>query len=158
VAMILEAFSRMPERDLVFVGNWDKSNYGRDLRARYCGHANLYLIDAVYDAGRLRWIRDGAAVYIHGHSAGGTNPSLVEMMHFGIPVFAYGCSFNFHTTEEQASYFESADALIGSLEGMDAMRSQETGKYMREIAQRRYTWEHVGRAYFELIESLGQKS
>lgn len=153
VAMILDAFSRMPERELVFVGNWDKSEFGKDLRARYRNYENLHLIDPIYDAGRLRWIRDGAVAYVHGHSAGGTNPSLVEMMHFGIPVFAHGCSFNRHTTEGRASYFESADELIASVEGLDDDFAQEIGEHMREIARRRYTWEHVGRAYFELIEN-----
>ncbi|WP_323754015.1 DUF1972 domain-containing protein [Marinobacter sp.] len=152
VAMILEAFAGMPEHNLVFVGNWDKSEYGRELRARYCEHQNIHLLDPVYDAGRLRWIRDGAMAYIHGHSAGGTNPSLVEMMHFGIPVFAHGCSFNRHTTEDQASFFESAEELRSEIKGMDDARAQDIGKSMREIAQRRYTWEHVGRAYFNLME------
>jgi len=154
VAMILQSFARMPERDLVFVGNWDKSAYGRELRARFGDHCNLYLIDPVYDAGRLRWIRDGASAYVHGHSAGGTNPSLVEMMHFGIPVFAHGCAFNRHTTEDKASYFKNAAALIWEVEGMTDTRASEIGQSMQEIAQRRYTWDHVGRAYFELVESI----
>lgn len=153
IGMILEAFSRMPERDIVFVGNWGNSDYGRELRSRFRDQNNIYLIDPVYDAGRLRWIREGARVYVHGHSAGGTNPSLVEMMHFGIPVIAHGCSFNRHTTEGRARYFDSADALISEVIGMDDTRAQEIGRDMREIAQRRYTWEVVAGKYFELIEN-----
>lgn len=158
VAMILEAFSSMPGRDLVFIGNWDKSEYGRRLRALYRGHANIHLVEAIYDAERLRWIRNGAQAYIHGHSAGGTNPSLVEMMHFGIPVFAHGCGFNRHTTEEQACYFENAEGLVAEVEKLDVKRGQEIGGHMREIAQRRYTWDYVGRAYFELIESVYEEA
>ena len=154
VAMILEAFSRMPKHALVFVGNWNKSDYGKDLRRAYGDYSNITLLDPVYDPGILRWIRDQAFAYIHGHSAGGTNPSLVEMMHLGIPVFAHGCSFNRFTTEEEAAYFSTPEDLIIAVEGLDEETSRIIGAAMREIAQRRYTWETVGRAYFDLVEGI----
>jgi len=153
VGMILEAFSRMPDHPLVFFGNWDKSDYGRALRARCGDSPNLHLLDPIYDPGHLRWVRDGAASYIHGHSAGGTNPSLVEMMHFGIPIFAHGCVFNRYTTENRAMYFECADGLISLVESLESVQARDTAAAMREIAARRYTWEVVGRAYFNLLEN-----
>jgi len=152
VGTILDAFSLMPERNLVVVGNWKKSDYGRNLRRRFQRFANIKMLDPVYDPGKLRWIRDGASAYVHGHSAGGTNPSLVEMMHFGIPVFAHGCNFNRFSTEGCAVYFENPAELVASVTGLDDAAAQEIGSAMREIAQRRYTWEQVGRAYFELLE------
>ncbi len=152
VGMILEAFSQMPEKPLVFVGNWENSEYGRALRQRFGGMANIRLLDPVYDPGNLRWLRDRACAYIHGHSAGGTNPSLVEMMHFGIPVFAHGCDFNRYSTENSAVYFETPAELVAAVRGLEAGRAREIGGAMREIAQRRYTWEQVGRAYFALMQ------
>jgi len=154
VALILEAFSRMPQRELVFVGNWEKSDYGRVLRQQYRDFSNITLLDPVYDPGTLRWIRDRAVAYVHGHSAGGTNPSLVEMMHFGIPVFAHGCTFNRFTTEECACYFTTPEELIESVEGLGNDQACVIGAAMREIAQRRYTWETVGGAYFKLVEDI----
>ena len=151
VRMILDAFSLMPDRNLVFVGNWNKSDYGRDLRQRFQRFANIVMLDPVYDPGKLRWIRDGALYYVHGHSAGGTNPSLVEMMHFGIPVFAHGCDFNRFSTEGRAVYFGNPAELVAAVEELDDAGAHEIGRAMREIAQRRYTWEQVGRAYFELM-------
>lgn len=151
VAMILQAFAQMPERELVFVGNWDNSDFGRKLKARYRDHANIFLVDPVYDAGRLRWIRNGAHAYVHGHSAGGTNPSLVEMMHFGVPVLAHGCSFNRNSTEDRALYFQTSEELMRIVQSLKPEAASEIGASMREIARRRYTWDHVGRAYFDLI-------
>lgn len=154
VAMILDALARMPDHNLVFIGNWAKSSYGRKLRAKFSGCPNLYLLDPVYDPSNLRWVRSGARTYIHGHSAGGTNPSLVEMMHFGIPVIAFDCAFNRYTTENRAAYFESADQLRVILETQDNERAQIGGAAMKEIAARRYKWEIIGHAYFELLESV----
>jgi glycosyltransferase involved in cell wall biosynthesis len=153
VQMILEAWESV-EQPLVFVGNWANSAYGQDLRRRYEDRVNLFLLDPVYDSGGLRALRDRAKVYVHGHSAGGTNPSLVEMMHFGIPVLAHGCLFNRHSTEGQALYFETPEELASLARALNPNVAATIGAVMREIAQRRYTWEKIGKAYFELLERV----
>lgn len=99
VDLILAAFSEMEMFPLVVIGNWDDSPYGRGLKRQYEHFDNLVLLDPIYDLGILRLIGEGAALYVHGHSAGGTNPSLVEMMHFGKLIFAYDFIFNRCTTE-----------------------------------------------------------
>jgi len=152
-SMILEAFAAL-DTPLVFVGNWGRSDYGRNLKARFKEHPNIIIRDPVYEPHGLRAIRDGASMYVHGHSAGGTNPSLVEMMHFAIPVLAYGCSFNRHTTEEKARYFESAGELIDTVRSLTPEAAAQIGANMGEIARRRYTWDKIGRAYFDLLENL----
>ncbi|RLQ21223.1 DUF1972 domain-containing protein [Seongchinamella sediminis] len=154
IAMILDAFARTPNKPLVFVGNWDKSDYGRALRRQYSAAPNLHLLDPVYSPQHLRWLRDRASAYIHGHSAGGTNPSLVEMMHFGVPVFAHGCSFNRITTENKARYFMTASELKVAVEAMNCELSKDIGASMREIAIRRYRWELIGSEYFRLFENV----
>lgn len=151
IGMILEAFEGL-EMSLVFVGNWDKSNYGRALKAKYAEHPTIIIHDPVYDARGLRAIRDRATLYLHGHSAGGTNPALVEMMHFGIPIAAHGCSFNRHTTEGKALYFEIAEELREVVTSLPPERAAEVGANMVEIARRRYTWDAIGKAYFALLE------
>ena len=151
VHMILEAWSKLDE-PLVFVGNWTNSAYGLDLKLRFGSKSNLHLLDPVYEPGTLHALRERASIYVHGHSAGGTNPSLVEMMHFGIPVLAHGCVFNRHSTEGKARYFTTSDELADELRALTTQDADEIGDNMREIAQRRYTWDHVGEAYFALLE------
>lgn len=74
VEMILEAFEGRTDCPVVLVGNWDRSDYGLALKARFANVPGVRLLDAIYDPGRLRSLREGAQVYVHGHSAGGTNP------------------------------------------------------------------------------------
>lgn len=152
IAMILEAFDSLG-RPLVFVGNWDKSPYGRELKRQYADHPTIVIHDPVYDARGLRAIRDKASIYLHGHSAGGTNPALVEMMHFGIPIAAHGCSFNRYTTENHALYFSSAEELRALVTQLSDGQAKAVGNAMLEIAQRRYTWATIGQSYFELLEA-----
>lgn len=155
VEMILEAFSRQHELPLVFVGNWRNSAYGKVLRQRFGAVPNLYLLDPIYDSGVLHTLRGNATIYVHGHSAGGTNPSLVEMMHFGLPVLAYDCVFNRHTTESKALWFESAKALTEILTHLPREVMEQVGMDMKSIAQARYTWSAIGDAYFSLLQSCG---
>lgn len=151
VDMILEAFAHLDNMPLVFVGNWKNSAYGLALQARYQEHANLLLLDPIYDVGILRHLRGNSSLYVHGHSAGGTNPSLVEMMHFGIPVLAFDCVFNRYTTENQALYFLHAVALRERAREFASTETQGVGVAMKRIAEERYTWDAIGAAYFDLL-------
>lgn len=153
VELILDAFAGLPEKSLVFVGNWDNGSYARSLRSKYSSVPHLHLLDPVYDVALLRTIRDRATMYVHGHSAGGTNPSLVEMMHFAVPIIAYNCSFNRHTTENRALYFTTAEELRDSAVSVEDSGARTIGKDMLEIAARRYTWAIVGQQYFSLLSN-----
>lgn len=153
VHLILEAFSHKEDYPLVIVGNWENSDYGRTLREQFSNTKNIILIDPIYDLGKLKTLRSKTTVYIHGHSAGGTNPSLVEAMHFGVPIIAFDCDFNRYTTEDKALYFIDIHTLNESLDKLDNELSENIGEAMLEIAQRRYTWEVVGKQYFDLINA-----
>jgi glycosyltransferase involved in cell wall biosynthesis len=148
VEMILEAFADVPGRRLVAVGNWTNSDHGRQLHKRFSNMPNITLSDPIYEAGALYRVRSGCSQYIHGHSAGGTNPSLVEMMSLGTPVLAFDCVYNRYTTEGKAAYFTDKKDLAQLL--AEPVRSA-CGAEMAEIAMRRYTWDEIGRRYFELL-------
>jgi glycosyltransferase involved in cell wall biosynthesis len=154
VAMILDAFSEGLAVPLVFVGNWSNSEFGRELKRKYALHEDMYLLDQIYDQRVLKGIREKAALYVHGHSAGGTNPSLVEMMHFGLPVAAFDCAFNRATTEEKALFFDTASCLKSLVDALGSRASADVAAEMRRIAERRYTWRKIGREYFELLDGL----
>jgi glycosyltransferase involved in cell wall biosynthesis len=150
VHVLLEACAQAG-KTLICVGNWDHSQYGRALRARYNDHPNLHLRDPIYEAAPLQALRRNASLYLHGHSAGGTNPSLVEMMHVGKPVFAFDCIFNRQTTHNTARYFDEATELAGLLE---RGASQATGAALQSLAQARYRWDDIGAQYFDLFERV----
>ena len=122
--------------------------------AEYARLEHIYMLDPVYDPAELRGLRDSAHSYIHGHSAGGTNPSLVEMMHFGIPVLAFDCLFNRYTTDDKAIYFSDEESLRTMLAELGGSNSARLGRDMLELARARYTWDVVANAYFELAQSV----
>jgi glycosyltransferase involved in cell wall biosynthesis len=150
IEMILEAFSKTNYR-LKFIGNWDNSEYGKNLKQTFKKFDNIELIDPIYDLERLFIIRNNSDFYVHGHSAGGTNPSLVEMMHFGIEIYAFDCNYNRFTTENKAKFFNSAaelKKLIGSQKEHKALINRE----LKEIASRRYTWTKITKQYLNIFQ------
>ena len=147
VEMILEAFADAG-KSLVFVGNWNNGPYGRALKARFSNMPQMRLLNPVYAPGPLFALRQGAQAYVHGHSAGGTNPALVEMMHIGHPILAFDCVFNRLTTQDAARYFTDKSSLMSVLaEPMPREQSQE----LKQMALRDYTWARVGAQYFDLF-------
>ncbi|MFY9260090.1 MAG: DUF1972 domain-containing protein [Gallionella sp.] len=151
IHLILAAFSKLATLPLVIVGNWKNSEYGQALRKEYASNSRLFLLDPIYDLGKLKTLRAQATIYIHGHSAGGTNPSLVEAMHFGRPVLAFDCNFNRSTTEDQALFFSSENELATLVEKTPLEVLKSNGETMQAIAARRYTWQIVAQQYFQLI-------
>ncbi len=88
---------------------------------------------------------------MHGHSAGGTNPSLVEAMYLGLPVMAYGVEYNKATTHEKAMYFYNAQELVKLLETVDDAQLRRNASEMQRVAQEEYTWENIAEEYARLF-------
>ena len=142
--MVLEAFSRT-DKTLVYIGNWGHNPYSQELRRKYSSRPNIKILDAIYDLDVLYALRSNAGLYIHGHSAGGTNPSLVEAMFFGMPIISFDVIFNKATTAGQAYYFHTTDDLLEILGRKDL-----DGAPMKKIAQERYTWKSISKQYAAL--------
>lgn len=146
VHVILQAFAESGE-ELVFIGNWQATDYGKKLLVKYSKFANLRLLNPIYDVETLCAYRTYCRAYIHGHSAGGTNPSLVEVMHFAKPVIAFNCGYNRASMEGQGAYFKDAEELKHRVaevkNGLDPT--------MREIALRKYSWDIVKQKYLSLF-------
>jgi glycosyltransferase involved in cell wall biosynthesis len=149
---VIEAFMEMPDQQLVMIGNWDNSEYGMIYKEKAKAYDNITLLDPIYDQRKLDLIRGNAALYIHGHSAGGTNPSLVEAMYLGLPIFAYNVSYNRKTTENKALYFNNQFDIINLLNSTSKETLISIGEKMDIVAKQRYVWKKIAFKYQALIE------
>lgn len=140
IHLILEAFSES-EINLIIVGNWSNSEYGKNLKSKY-NHKNIYLLDPIYNQTQLNEIRSNCFLYIHGHSAGGTNPSLVEAMYLGLPILAFNVSYNKYTTKNEALYFENKEEIIKNLKLIteNPYLLKDIKIKMKEISLNEYRW------------------
>lgn len=139
--VILEAFSKTNKK-LIYIGNWERSEYGRSLKEKYSRFPNINIHKPEYNLDTLYALRSNAEMYIHGHSAGGTNPSLVEAMFFGKPILAFDVVYNRATTGEQAYYFKDSDSLL-NLINQEGLR----GDTMKAMAKEQYIWKKIALQY-----------
>ncbi len=148
IDLILGSFSKSKEK-IKIVGNWNSSTYGRELKEKYSHFANMELLSPIYDVSKLFELRNNCFGYIHGHSAGGTNPSLVEAMHFSMPIYTFDCDFNRHTTENKAFYFKNSKQLNDLLNDAHLDKAKNAFE-MKDIASRKYTWQRITAFYEQL--------
>lgn len=148
ICTILQAFSET-QKNIIFIGNWKSSKYGINLLNKFSKFSHIKLLDPIYDPKKLFNFRSQCSAYVHGHSAGGTNPSLVEMMHFGKPIIAFNCSYNRATMFNQGIYFNNAKHLKKILE--EEIPENHSGENLKKIAQEHYSWKSIRKKYFQLL-------
>ncbi len=117
IELIFNAFHNFVSRidsdyKLVWVTN-TRSRYAQRIRKKYNNMHFLYL--EITDETELFSLRHYAKAYIHGHSVGGTNPSLLEAIFSDVPILAFRSLFNIHILGEGGCYFKDVNELIAAL-------------------------------------------
>jgi glycosyltransferase involved in cell wall biosynthesis len=153
IRLIIEAFRDISDLPLILIGNWNKNDYGKLLREENRNFPHIKLLDPIFDQKKLNELRGNCKFYIHGHSAGGTNPSLVEAMNLRLCIIAYDVVFNRETTENKALYFKDKTELKSLMEKIKSGEIDifSIGQQMKEIAQRRYLWNIITMKYEKLF-------
>lgn len=146
VDIVLDVFAKT-NKPIAVVGNFQNNEYSRGLREKYSNHHGIKIIDACYDMEKLYVLRKNAEYYVHGHSAGGTNPSLVEVMHFGIPIITFDVNYNRYTTNNEAEYFEDRKHL----EYLLKMPRKDCGDAMKDYADKNYRWDIIAQKYEQIL-------
>ncbi len=153
VHVILDAYERTQlDARMVIVGDFESNQYGRDLRRR---HATADFVGAIYDTAVLNELRRRAMWYLHGHSVGGTNPSLIEAMSAGAMIAAHDNRFNRWVIGDDGVFFQHAEDLAQILsEPIDGKRREVLIAAARRSCEDRFLWSAILRRYEEVIESL----
>ena len=144
IETLLEAFTEVTNALLV-IGNWQSSSFGRSLRERYRSYSNITLLDPIYDVDEISAFRSGCEVYIHPHSAGGTNPSLLEIMIFNKPILAFNNGFNNATLEGQGYFWSSKSELVSLI------KSELVAYNYDSLVNNIYNWDYVRDRYKSLF-------
>ena len=98
------------ETPIIVVGKY-KTKYGQYLVNKFKNYPSIKFLGAIYDINDLNNLRYFSNVYFHGHTVGGTNPSLLEAMSSKALVVAHNNSFNKGVLNENAYYFANSDEV-----------------------------------------------
>ena len=151
--IVLEAYSRMPNRLLVLVSNWQVSDYGKNLREKYYNkYSNIIVLDAIYNPTEINAIRSNAQFYIHSHSRCGTAPSLCEAMSLGLAIISYDVPVNHETTREKALFFDDAESLVKAVGSVTDEEVKVLADASTQIALEEFRWSHIAEQYMKCIK------
>ncbi len=160
IQMIIEGFlAAEGEMPLVITGDYSRGN-GQKIHARYSGRKNIVFLGSIFDQDLLFNLRHFSKALFHGHSVGGTNPSLLEAMAAGSPVIAHDNPYNREVLGDNGCFFNSAEAvrriLLEPVDPQGQFHKHRAGNM--EKIRSDYRWEKVVDRYEELFRDLAGMS
>ena len=122
------------------------TKYGEFLRAKYAAFNNIRFIGGIYDITALNNLRYYSNIYFHGHSVGGTNPSLLEAMGSMAFICAHNNIFNRSILGPDAYYFENS-LQVKVLLGYSKQNHKSFINCNLEKIRNTYSWDKIIEQY-----------
>ncbi|MEL6923351.1 MAG: glycosyltransferase [Bacteroidota bacterium] len=158
IHLILKAFARQRRLNLVMVGNWEQSEYGRKLYAEYSFNRRIQLLDPISDPQLFDQLRSNAKVYLHSCGGTGQNAPLTEAMFLGLPVISFDTLYNRITTDNKAYFFNDSFDLEVMAEAIDLLSLDIVGCHLRAITWWRNRWSDTADQYARLFNGTARKN
>jgi glycosyltransferase involved in cell wall biosynthesis len=151
IEMIIRGYLTSQQKDPLVIIGAPVTRYGKKLLKKF---NNLQVIFAgkVYNQSELNNLRYFSSFYFHGHSSGGTNPSLLEAMACHCNIIAHKNIFNKAVLENNAGYFSAPEDISAILNSSSDTFSLNRRKEMNiQKIETKYNWEKVIDAYETLM-------
>jgi glycosyltransferase involved in cell wall biosynthesis len=151
--MVLEGVA-MSDDDMpiLVVGNHN-TKYGNYLKNKFAAASNIRFIGGIYNIDHLNNLRYFSNVYFHGHSVGGTNPSLLEAMASQALVIAHNNEFNRGILNENAYYFSNPDEVKNILSSIKKNNNLHMVQANLDAIVQDYNWDKINGEYLQLFEN-----
>jgi glycosyltransferase involved in cell wall biosynthesis len=158
VDLIVRGFRESSARNpLVVVGGTPyPSGYAAEVQQIAASDTRIECLGPVWDQDILDQLYANSLTYLHGHSVGGTNPSLLRAMGAGAAVIAYDVNFNREVAGSHARFFRDLADVARETEAAerDPAEAARRGLKLQCRAAKNYRWDDVARAYEELAVDL----
>jgi len=133
------------KKPLVVVGKTN-TPYGKKLVAKYGNNPNIKFVGGIYDFDKLNSVRHFSYAYFHGHSVGGTNPSLLEAMASECFILSHNNVFNHSVLRDNAIYYQSTEDVTKLLNDIDNIVYKYKSDFTSEnldVIRNEYSWEKL---------------
>ena len=109
----------------------------------------------IYDTERVQSLRLHSLAYVHGHTVGGTNPSLVEALGCGNPVLAHDNPFNRWVAQDSGLFFSGIDSFEVTLERLlsDPELAKRLGERARVRHEEEFQWSVITDRYEDVLHA-----
>ena len=153
--MIREFMKSGSTRDFALITNTNSAFLEQlDKKLGWRGDKRIKFVGTVYDQSLLKKIREGAYAYFHGHSVGGTNPSLLEALGSTQLNLLLDVGFNREVGEDSCLYWTTEEGNLSKLIDLaDKMKPEERerlGTAAKERVRQAYSWKFIGDEYMRV--------
>lgn len=156
IKMIIDGFKLTnSKKTLIIVGNVIRNDYSKSLVSTQSEY--IRFLGGIYNSSELAALRFSAYAYIHGHSVGGTNPSLLEALGSSNISICHDNPYNREVTNNQQLYFSQPIDFKNRIEELEQLSLESLLKLKREAKDRiekYYTWENIANKYSTLFSKL----
>ncbi len=156
--MVLEGVSLTEEKTIILVIGNHATKYGEYLKNKFKYFPHIRFIGGIYNLEHLDNLRYFSNLYFHGHSVGGTNPSLLEAMASKALVVAHNNDFNRGVLKDNAYYFTSAEEVKNILKTTKKSDNLPMVEMNYSAIINEYNWDKINGEYLQLFESCFAKS
>ncbi|MDM1073370.1 DUF1972 domain-containing protein [Empedobacter brevis] len=150
--MILDGVSISSKKETFLVIGKHETAYGEFLKNKYKAFSNIIFTGGIYNFEELNNIRYYSRLYFHGHSVGGTNPSLLEAMASNCLICANDNQFNKGVLKKNAFYFSDSKDVNQLYTHLEKENELEKIHQNINAIQNEFSWEIINEKYYELIK------
>jgi glycosyltransferase involved in cell wall biosynthesis len=152
IETILDGYTRSrTEKPILVVGD-TVNKFSKYLRDKFRGDHRIVFTGGIYDNWKTHCLRAFSHLYFHGHSTGGTNPSLLEAMASQALIAAHDNAFNRQVLAEDALYFANAEDITRLVEGLPAgLPAADMKRRNREKIVKDFNWPDIISHYEQFI-------
>lgn len=153
--MIREFMKSNSKKDLVIISNVEKNKFYSDLRkaTNFESDSRIKFVGTVYNSELLKFIREHAYAYLHGHEVGGTNPSLLEALGSTKVNLLLNVGFNKEVGMDSSLYWNKEKGnlaeLINRTDKLNKVQIEELNDKSSNVIFDRYDWTLIINEYEE---------
>ncbi len=156
--LVLEGVAMNEDKTPILVIGKHQTKYGEYLKSKFKSHANIRFIGGLYNLEHLNNLRYFSNLYFHGHSVGGTNPSLLEAMASKALVIAHNNDFNKGILKENSYYFSNPKEVKNILNTIKKNDNLQLVQNNFDAIVNEFNWEKINGEYLQLFEECFSKS
>ncbi len=156
--MVLEgvALNSEDKTPILVIGNHN-TKYGEFLKNKFKSHSNICFMGGIYNLEHLNNLRYYSKLYFHGHSVGGTNPSLLEAMASQALIAAHNNDFNKGVLKENAFYFSNPTEVKNLLNNTKKSNNLPFIRNNYEAIVNQFNWTKINGDYLQLFEQCMER-
>ncbi|SFI62336.1 DUF1972 domain-containing protein [Olleya namhaensis] len=158
IETILDGVAKSKKKTpFIVVGKHDVNKFGAYLKEKFKNHTNIKFQGGIYNLEHLNNLRHFSNLYFHGHSVGGTNPSLLEAMASNSLIIANNNQFNKSILQDNAFYFDNALDVENYINTVDKINHSDKLKACKKAIIENFSWNNINKQYLDYLNECNKE-